>query len=91
MMKARRVHFNHQSGVVTVEPHPAGEKFTVTEDAAELEVTAGDDVSVSVDGMLMHVEALSDEPLLVRTGKREEAVEVLTARRATVEPSAAKP
>jgi hypothetical protein len=79
MMKASLVHYNHQTGIVTAEPHPSGEKYTVTEDAAGLEVTAGDDVAVSVDAGMSHVEAMTDQPLLIR--EEGETVAVLTARK----------
>jgi hypothetical protein len=79
MMKASLVHYNHQTGIVTAEPHPSGEKYTVTEAAAGLEVTAGDDVAVSVDAGMSHVEAMTDQPLLIR--EEGETVAVLTARK----------
>jgi len=80
-MKASLVYYNHQTGIVTAEPHPGGEKFTVTEEAAGLDLTAGDDVAVSVDAGMSHVEALTDQPLLIREAKDDETVEVLTARK----------
>ena len=87
MMKAAIVHYNHQTGIVTAEPHPAGEKFTVTEDAASVELTAGDDVAVTVDGGMSSFEALTSQPLLIREAKDGETIEVLTARRADAEPA----
>ena len=87
MMKASLVHYNHQTGIVTAEPHPSGEKFTVAEEAAGLELTAGDDVSVTVDAGMSHVEALTDQPLLIREAKEGDTVEVLTARKASADPT----
>lgn len=66
MMKVESIHYNHHTGIVTAEPHPGGVKYTVTEDATALDVTAGDDVRVHVDDELTHVETLSAQPLLVR-------------------------
>lgn len=67
MMKAALIHYNHHTGIVTADPHPGGVKYTVTEDATALDVTAGDDVHMDVDGDLCRVESLSAQPLLVRT------------------------
>lgn len=81
MMKAATVHYNHQTGIVTADPHPAGEKFTVTEDASSVELIAGDDVAVTVDGGISTFEALTPQPLLIRESKDGQTIEVLTARR----------
>lgn len=80
-MQASAVHFNHQTGVVTAEPHPGGQQFTVTEDARELEVTAADEVSVRVDAGMSHAEALNQQPLLVRESDDGKVVAVRTARK----------
>lgn len=78
MMKASQIHYNHQTGIVTAEPFPAGEKYTVTEDAADVELIAGDDVKVSVDRGMTYFEALSPQPLLIR--QEGETVTVRTSR-----------
>lgn len=81
MMKATTVHYNHQTGIVTADPHPDGEKYTVTEDASSVELIAGDDVAVTVDGGISTFEALTPQPLLIREGKDAGTIEVLTSRR----------
>lgn len=80
MMKAREVHYNPTEGIVTAEGGPLAEKRTVTETAAGLDVTA-DSVSVRADPEHVFVEALGEEPLLVRLEKDGETVRVLTPRR----------
>lgn len=80
MMKASHVHYNHETGLVTAEPFPDGEKFTVTEEATGIDLIAGDDVKVSVDAGMSHFETLAPQPLLVRTVKGEETIELRTAR-----------
>lgn len=86
MMKASQIHYNHQTGIVTAEPFPAGEKFTVTEEAADVELTAGDDVKVTIDGGMSHFETLSPQPLLIR--QEGETVTVRTARMPETEAAA---
>lgn len=80
MMKATEVHYNRDTGVVTV--HQGGDrKRTVTEDCTGLDLVAGDDVSVRVDAQMAHIESLSDEPLMVREQKDDDQLEILTVRR----------
>lgn len=79
-MKASEVHFNHETGVVTV--HQGGDRrTTVSENCTGIDLVAGDDVSVRVDGQMAHIEALSDEPLMVREKKETDDLEILTVRR----------
>lgn len=80
MMKAREVHYNPRDGIVTAEGDPLAEKRTVTEAATGIDVVA-DSVSVRADPGRVLVEAVGEEPLLVRLGKDGETVRVLTPRR----------
>lgn len=83
MMKASHVHYNHDSGIVTAEAFDEGEKFTVTEEAAGIELVSGDDVNVRVDAGMTHIETLAPQPLLIR--QEGETVKVLTARKPKAE------
>lgn len=80
MMKATEIHYNSDTGVVTA--HQNGDrKRTVTENCTGVDLVAGDDVSVRIDAKMMHVETLTEEPLLVREKKDGGELEVLTTRR----------
>jgi len=80
MMKATELHYNHDTGIVTVH-ELGGRKTTVAENCSGLDVVAGDDISVRVDAEIAHVESLTDEPLLVRHQKNSDVLEILTTRR----------
>lgn len=84
MMHALEVDFNHATGRVTV-VEVGDRKQTLTEDADQLALEVGDDVSVRVDGGMTHIETMTREPLIARIGKDGRTVEVRTARK----PSAA--
>lgn len=82
MMHVYKLHYNHDSGVVTGEV--AGDvKETVAEHCTGLRLTAGDDVAVRVDAGMTHIESLTREPLIVRPRKGSQELEVLT----TVKPA----
>lgn len=66
MTGVTEIHYNRDTGIVTAVPHPAGQKFTVSEDCRSLELTAGDDVHAKIDAGFVHLETLTDEPLLIR-------------------------
>lgn len=65
-MKAAEIHYHRDTGIVTAVPFPDGEKFTVTEDCRNIELRAGDDVYAKIDAGFVHLESLTDEPLLIR-------------------------
>jgi len=85
MMKAREVHYNHETGVVTIH-QPGDRRTTVSENCTGIDLVAGDDVSVRVDGQMAHLEALFEEPLLIREKKDSREVAILTPKRPDQEP-----
>lgn len=72
---ASEVWYNQEEGIVTIDEE-VGKKKTFAEDITRLDLVAGDDVSVRVDQEVVHVEALTAEPLIVRRDEHE--VQVLT-------------
>lgn len=88
-MEVWEVFWDRELGSVTAEGYPYGNEFTITNDCNTIEIEAGDNIRVVVDGDKMRVRALGNEPLIVHEGE-DGKIEIKTTSKPSVNISKGK-